>query len=74
MLINSPTQIALTHHLDDEISKKISVAINTEAAERLTNPVIPLKLTKKGYQIALLEKDVDHLTCENKNLVTQNGQ
>jgi hypothetical protein len=33
MLINSTAQIALTHHLDDEISKRMSVAINTKFAE-----------------------------------------
>jgi len=33
MLINATMQVALSHHLDDEISKTISVAVNTAAAK-----------------------------------------
>lgn len=33
MLINATAQVALTHHLDDEISKNISVAVNSNAAK-----------------------------------------
>ncbi|MCK7581043.1 MAG: hypothetical protein MZV65_39100 [Chromatiales bacterium] len=32
MLINATAQVALTHHLDDEVSKQASVAINRRAA------------------------------------------
>ena len=32
MLINATAQVALTHHLDDEISKSASISINTKAA------------------------------------------
>lgn len=32
MLINATAQVALTHHLDDEVSKLTSVAINQQAA------------------------------------------
>lgn len=32
MLIDATAQVALSHHLDDEISKSISVAVNTQAA------------------------------------------
>ena len=32
MLINATAQVALTHHLDDEVSKQASVAINRHAA------------------------------------------
>jgi hypothetical protein len=35
MLINATAQIALTHHLDDEISKEVSVAVNTKAATKV---------------------------------------
>jgi hypothetical protein len=32
MLINATAQVALTHHLDDEVSKSASVAVNGQAA------------------------------------------
>lgn len=32
MLINKAAQVALTHHLDDEVSKQVSVAVNRHAA------------------------------------------
>lgn len=34
MLINATAQVALTHHLDDEVSKQASVAINRQTANR----------------------------------------
>jgi hypothetical protein len=34
MLINATMQLALSHHLDDEISKTISVAVNSQAAKQ----------------------------------------
>lgn len=33
MLINATAQIALTHHLDDEVSKAVSVRVNEQAAK-----------------------------------------
>lgn len=35
MLINATAQIALTHHLDDEISKEVSVTVNTKVATKV---------------------------------------
>ncbi len=35
MLINATAQVALTHHLDDEISKQVSVSVNAGAAKQL---------------------------------------
>jgi hypothetical protein len=37
MLINATAQVALTHHLDDEISKKASISINDKTANRIEN-------------------------------------
>jgi hypothetical protein len=37
MLINATAQIALTHHLDDEISKNASVSANESIAKKYTN-------------------------------------
>lgn len=37
MLINATAQIALTHHLDDEISKQVSVEVNAGAARRTSS-------------------------------------
>jgi hypothetical protein len=34
MLINATAQVALTHHLDDELSKQVSVNVNEQAASR----------------------------------------
>lgn len=34
MLINATAQVALTHHLDDEVSKNASVAVNRKAVEQ----------------------------------------
>lgn len=38
MLINATAQVALTHHLDDEVSKQASVAINRQVA-RASDPL-----------------------------------
>ena len=35
MLINATAQVALTHHLDDEVSKSVSVAVNEQTAKQL---------------------------------------
>lgn len=44
MLINATAQIALTHHLDDEVSKSISVAANESTAKRQPkNSLAPMK-------------------------------
>lgn len=40
MLINATAQVALTHHLDDEVSKKASVAVNKNAVEQISQPRI----------------------------------
>jgi hypothetical protein len=34
MLINATAQVALIHHLDDEVSKQASVSVNEQAAQR----------------------------------------
>lgn len=34
MLINATAQVALTHHLDDEVSKQVSVAVNQQAVKQ----------------------------------------
>jgi hypothetical protein len=34
MLINATAQVALTHHLDDEVSKNVSVAVNSNAVNQ----------------------------------------
>lgn len=38
MLISATAQVALTHHLDDEVSKKASVAVNRHAVESIAAP------------------------------------
>ena len=44
MLINATAQIALTHHLDDEVSKSISVTANESTAKRQPkNNLAPMK-------------------------------
>lgn len=35
MLINATAQVALTHHLDDEVSKEISVSVNRKAVKHV---------------------------------------
>jgi len=40
MLINATVQVALTHYLDDEVSKNTSVNINRQIAEKSTTPKI----------------------------------
>lgn len=45
MLINATAQVALTHHLDDEVSKKASVNINRDAANT-QKPLTPLQQAK----------------------------
>jgi hypothetical protein len=35
-LLNATAQVALSHHLDDELSKQISVAANTQTARQMT--------------------------------------
>ena len=37
MLINATAQVALLHHLDDEVSKQASVAVNEQAVQRRPN-------------------------------------
>ena len=34
MLINATAQVALTHHLDDEVSKQVSVSVNRQAVKQ----------------------------------------
>jgi hypothetical protein len=40
LLINATAQVALTHHLDDEISRRVSVSVNEQAATQAT-PFLP---------------------------------
>ena len=37
-LLNATAQVAMSHHLDDELSKQVSVAANTTVARQLTAP------------------------------------
>jgi hypothetical protein len=40
ILLNATAQAALSHHLDDELSKQVSVAINTHAARETSPPQV----------------------------------
>lgn len=58
MLINATAQVALTHHLDDEISKQVSVSVNTNATKEKTPSIenksaVQLKLIASEYKAAL---------------------
>jgi len=44
LLISDTAQLALSHHLDDEINKKLSVGINTQAA----SPQAPTMVSISG--------------------------
>lgn len=55
MLINATAQIALTHHLDDEISKTVSVAINAKTAEEV-KPFDSVKLSRTSKAMLSMAK------------------
>lgn len=55
MLLDSIAQIALTHHLDDEISKSISVSVNTQASESITQKTIA---SKKPPTLSFVAKEL----------------
>lgn len=52
MLINATMQLALSHHLDDEISKSMSVAVNTQAANQ--PKALKLKEVASEFKAALV--------------------
>lgn len=61
MLINATAQIALTHHLDDEISKQVSVKVNKQASESMKSNLIdsgvdPVKLAKTSKAFLSIAK------------------
>lgn len=47
-LINKTGQIALTHHLDDEFSKQMSVAANTMVARQDEHPIDELEILQRA--------------------------
>ncbi len=79
MLISATAQIALTHHLDDEISNMVSVAVN-EAAAIPDNPLLSKLVGNtlavndfKGYQsIALLTGLDQNESCLRANIAVRN--
>lgn len=56
-LINATAQAALSHHLDDELSKQLSVAINTQAARQSASisgrSLLPLEQADREYKALL---------------------
>lgn len=55
ILVNATIQVALSHHLDDEESKKLSVAANTATARQLTGKgALPTELAQRTCK-AILE-------------------
>lgn len=46
MLINATAQVALTHHLDDEVSKQASVTVNRHASRVTSHPTLPHQQAK----------------------------
>lgn len=52
MLINATAQVALTHHLDDEISKQISVSVN-EGTAKQTAKAPALTTVAKNFKARL---------------------
>jgi hypothetical protein len=67
-LIDSVAQLALSHHLDDEISKTISVTVNESAAKRVT---ASLPVTARDYKAALSFAKMIGLTG-NEAILTAN--
>jgi len=54
ILLDATAQAALTHHLDNELSRQMSVAINTAAARELTGQGrLPAELAKRTYRAML---------------------
>jgi hypothetical protein len=51
-LLNATAQIALTHHLEDELSKQISVAVNTASARQATTKAVKGLPTQIAAQMA----------------------
>lgn len=59
MLINATAQVALTHHLDDELSKEISVHVNESAAAKARLPAShPREITSTFKAMLSLAKAV----------------
>ena len=46
VLLNATAQVALSHHLDDELSQQMSVAANTSVARQMTGHVLPSTATE----------------------------
>lgn len=53
MLINATAQVALTHHLDDEISKQVSVSVNAKAAQQVSESQPRLQDVAKNHRARL---------------------
>lgn len=67
MLINATAQVALTHHLDDEISKQTSVRVN---ADTVTREAPQLSSAREAASILMMiGKEVARLPGINKDLV-----
>jgi len=53
MLINATAQVALTHHLDDEISKQVSVSVNAKSAQQISESQPRLQDVAKNHRARL---------------------
>lgn len=72
MLISATAQIALTHHLDDEISRQVSVGVNSKA----TKPEVPLlencsRAFTALHSIALLTGLDNNESCIRANIAVR---
>jgi len=57
-LVNPTIQAALSHHLDDEVSKKFSVTANTATARQLSAEQLPTSLPLDTIIKALAQKEL----------------
>ncbi len=55
MLINATAQVALTHHLDDAVSKNASVNVNRKAVEETVSPRIGQVRLAKELLVTVIE-------------------
>ena len=70
-LVNATIQVALSHHLDDQENKQLSVATNTAAARQLAGKgTLALELAKRTLQAAL---DIGELIGTPKHIVLEFG-
>ena len=73
-LLNATAQLALSHHLDDEISQQISVAANTSVARQHTGPqhMSMTQIAQIGASLVALAEGQARLTEDLQ--VLQGGQ